>query len=203
MNQQLKQRLVGAVVLVSLAVIFIPIILEGPDDEWSPRTQGMPEAPEIAYHAEGEAELPLPVEEPPAAGIPTAAIDSPEPVPQAAIEPRSAPPPQPSSPASQAGAKPAPAAEPRPVKKTATPPAVTGGWAIQVGRFSQSLNAQGLRDRLKKSGYAAFVKETGTGGEKSWQVLVGPLKTRGDAEAIRDELASKRQLKGFVIQNNG
>ena len=59
MNQLLKQRLVGAVVLVSLAVIFIPIILEGPDEEeWSPRTQGMPEPPQITYHAEDDVELP-------------------------------------------------------------------------------------------------------------------------------------------------
>jgi len=76
MNQQLKQRLVGAVVLVSLAVIFIPIILEGPDDEWTPRTQGMPEPPPISYHEEAETQLPLPVEQ----LAPPAAIQPAEPV---------------------------------------------------------------------------------------------------------------------------
>ena len=30
MQQRLKQRLVGAVVLVALAVIFIPMLLQGP-----------------------------------------------------------------------------------------------------------------------------------------------------------------------------
>ena len=203
MNQQLKQRLVGAVVLVSLAVIFIPIILEGPDDEWSPRTQGMPEPPQIAYHAEGEAELPLPVEEPPAAGIPADNGGTTEPATQAAVEPEGGPGSQPPHPVSPAAVTPEPATAPKPAKKSPPPPAKTGGWAIQVGRFSQQLNAHGLRDRLRKAGYASFVKETGSGSEKSWQVLVGPLKTREDAETIRDELASKRQLKGFVIQNNG
>jgi DedD protein len=202
MNQQLKQRLVGAVVLVSLAVIFIPIILEGPDDEWSPRTQGMPEPPQIAYHGEDEAELPLSFEEAPAAGIPASGSIVPEPVVQAAAEPEPAP--EPPAPAVAAVPAPqAPATAPTPVKKAPPAPATTGGWAIQVGRFSQQLNAQGLRDRLRKSGYASFLQESGSGREKSWQVLVGPLKSRSDAEKIRDELASRRQLKGFVVQNNG
>lgn len=197
MNQLLKQRLVGAVVLVSLAVIFIPIILEGPDDEWSPRTQGMPEPPQITYHTEGEAKLPLLVEESPQVLSPVPAGLTAEPQPQAEVEiPATTPSPPP------AAAAPAPA--PAPVSKSPPPaPAATGDWAIQIGRFSQRLNAQGLRDRLKKAGYAAFLEEDRTNSGPSWRVLVGPLKTRGDAEKIRDELASKRQLKGFVIQNKG
>ena len=201
MNQLLKQRLVGAVVLVSLAVIFIPIILEGPDDEWSPRTQGMPEPPQIAYQAEGDVELPLPAEEPPEEMAPepvSATAESQPPPPVDAGTPAAI---QPSSGAEPAATAPAPA---QPVRESPPPaPAASGDWAIQVGRFSQRLNAQGLRDRLKKAGYAAFLREDKSDSGQSWQVLVGPLKTRGDAEKIRDELASKRQLKGFVIQNKG
>lgn len=201
MNHLLKQRLVGAVVLVSLAVIFIPIILEGPDDEWSPRTQGMPEPPQIAYQAEGDVELPLPAEEPPEDMAPeplSATAESQPPPPVDAGTPAAI---QPSSGAGPAATAPAPA---QPVRESPPPaPAASGDWAIQVGRFSQRLNAQGLRDRLKKAGYAAFLREDKTDSGQSWRVLVGPLQTRGDAEKIRDELASKRQLKGFVIQNNG
>jgi DedD protein len=201
MNQLLKQRLVGAVVLVSLAVIFIPIILEGPDDEWSPRTQGMPEPPQIAYQAEGDVELPLPAGEPPQDMAPeplSATAETQPPPPVDAGTPAAI---QPSSGTEPAATAPAPA---QPVRESPPPaPAASGDWAIQVGRFSQRLNAQGLRDRLKKAGYAAFLREDKTDSGQSWRVLVGPLKTRGDAEKIRDELASKRQLKGFVIQNNG
>lgn len=197
MNQQLKQRLVGAVVLVSLAVIFIPIILEGPDDEWTPRTQGMPEPPPISYHEEAETQLPLPVEQlaPPAAIQPAEPVES---VPPPAPDTAAAEAPQPAPPEPEAVAPPPPPAS---VAKTGTEAA--GGWAIQVGRFSQQQNAQGLRDRLKKAGYAAFLKEDRTDSTRSWRVLVGPLKTRSDAEKVRDELAARRQLKGFVIENNG
>ena len=58
MEQTLKQRLIGAIVLVSLAVIFIPIILEGPDDEWTPRRHSIPQQPQMDYRADMELELP-------------------------------------------------------------------------------------------------------------------------------------------------
>ncbi len=202
MNQLLKQRLVGAVVLVSLAVIFIPIILEGPEHEWSPRTQGMPEPPQITYHAEDDVELPLPVEAPPEAAGPAPGGVTAEPQSRSPVDAGSATAIQPSSGNEPAAAAPAPA--PQPVRASPPPvPAASGDWVIQVGRFTQRLNAQGLRDRLKKAGYAAFLREDKSDSGQSWQVLVGPLKTRGDAEKIRDELASKRHLKGFVIQNKG
>ena len=40
MDSVLKQRLVGAVVLVALGVIFIPMLLEGPDDTLVPELDG-------------------------------------------------------------------------------------------------------------------------------------------------------------------
>lgn len=197
----MKQRLVGAVVLISLAVIFIPIILEGPDDEWSPHTQGMPEAPQIDYG--DEVELSLPVEAPETASsameldtLPVAATVMPapaEPVTGAPAPAADATPPV-------TARVPEPAAKPKP-GPAAQPP--VGDWVIQVGSFSQKLNAQGLRDRLKKAGYAAFLQDARTDAGQSWRVLVGPLKTRSDAEKVRDELASKRHIKGIVIQNKG
>ena len=74
MEQQLKQRLIGAVVLVSLAVIFIPVILEGPDDEWVPRTHDIPTPPELDYRASMDLPLPEPdTPETPASGTTPAA----------------------------------------------------------------------------------------------------------------------------------
>ena len=43
MDFVLKQRLVGAVVLVALGVIFIPMLLEGPDDTLVPELDELPE----------------------------------------------------------------------------------------------------------------------------------------------------------------
>lgn len=204
MEQNLKQRLVGAIVLVSLAVIFIPIILEGPDDEWTPRSHSIPEPPQMDYRA--SMQLPLPADTaPPAAGNaePAGEPDSSRtvaaPLP-ASPQPETQPEPEPA---------PVPVPQPEPVAaaKPATPPADTAssadtlpaGWYVQVGSFSQQQNASGLRDRLTSAGYAARLQATGS----TYRVLVGPAGTRGDAEKERDRLLAKQQLKGIVVQHSG
>ena len=44
----MKQRLVGAIVLVALGVIFIPMLLEGPDRDLVPEMESLPEPEEQA-----------------------------------------------------------------------------------------------------------------------------------------------------------
>jgi len=184
MDQKLKQRLVGAVVLISLAVIFIPIILEGPDDEWSPRVQEIPVPPQIEYQT--EVELPVPAE--PARETPAAQEPAPPPVTPETSPLRPEPEPAP-----------APAAV-KPAAPAAQPAAPSGSWVIQVGSFSQKLNASGLRDRLKKAGYASYLQETSSGNVMAWRVLVGPYETRAAAEKQRDRITREHHLKGMVTQ---
>jgi DedD protein len=187
MDQKLKQRLVGAVVLISLAVIFIPIILEGPDDEWTPRVQEIPVPPQIEYQA--EVELPVPDEQPALAPETTTPAEVPAPETQTA----DVPPPPAEQPA---GAQPEPVVEQPPAR--AQVPA--GAWVIQVGSFSQQLNASGLRDRLKKTGYNSRLQEITVGNSKAWRVLVGPFETRAAAEKQRDRITSQHHMKGLVTQ---
>jgi len=201
MDQQLKQRLVGAVVLGSLAVIFIPIILEGPEDEWEPHTQTIPPPPQLDFRA--GMELPLPDAEDATATEPdeassgqaeTASVPednsdvTPEPA-AAAREPEPAVAPArtttPSAPASREAAVAAPLAD---------------GWYAQVGSFSQQANAARLRDRLTRSGYGAHLQLTDTGKGSSYRVLVGPEQGRENAEKLLRKLATKQRLKGIVIE---
>ncbi len=192
MDQKLKQRLVGAVVLISLAVIFIPIILEGPDDEWSPHTQGMPEPPKIDYRA--EIELPLPDTVPSPQQVPAPV----EPVAEQAAAPESA--------AGERVPEPEPVAEvPQPKRPAPAPVTATvipaGAWVIQVGSFSLQPNAQGLRDRLRRAGFTAFLQEVKTAsGTTTYRVLIGPFDDRVAAEKLQARLAREQQIKGLVVQ---
>lgn len=68
MDSALKQRLIGAAVLVALAMIFLPMLLQGPEVGEPDAAQvplSMPEAPDDAFETR---ELPLAVPEPPAEG---------------------------------------------------------------------------------------------------------------------------------------
>ena len=181
MDQKLKQRLTGAVVLVSLAVIFVPVILEGPRDEWAPRDHTIPEPPDLGYSEPAELPLPMPV---PAGGKPQHGGDDAA-IPATVPEPPAAP-------------------APRPVVKAPTPTSeiqsLATGWYVQVGSFSKTDNADRLRDRLRAAGQPAHRQAVKTGQVTGYRVLVGPSKTRPLAEKLQKLLAAKQQLKGIIIE---
>jgi len=207
MDQKLKQRLTGAIVLVALAVIFVPIILEGPDDDWTPRSHSIPEQPQMDYRADMELELPepTPAEEPPSGSVITDALSLQEAEPAAAQPPQVE---QPSPPAAEKApvpvaappkpAKVAPAPVPPKAEKVAEP--TIKGWFVQVGSFGQEMNASGLRERLKSAGYDARLHKVAIGKGYAYRVLVGPSSTRAGAEKTAARLKSGQQLDGMVVE---
>ncbi|MGB5440915.1 MAG: SPOR domain-containing protein [Gammaproteobacteria bacterium] len=189
MDQNLKHRLTGAIVLVSLAVIFIPVILEGPDNEWTPLSHGIPESPQLDYKARmdlsREIETPaavkrnLKVEQKPAYKLA-------EPVRAKAAAPVPKPEPQLAAP-----------------EKTAVKAEALRGWYVQVGSFSSEKNASRLSKRLQTSGYdAVFQKLTSKKGDL-YRVIVGPERSREIAQQARDQLADEFKLQGIVISDPG
>ena len=183
MDQNLKHRLTGAIILVSVAVIFIPVILEGPDNEWAPLSHSIPEAPQLDFkaHLDVPAPIPAPVK-PPAVQKPAEPAKTAVPAP---------------------GPEPDPEPEPEPVEQAQPATASLSGWYVQVGSFSQQLNATGLGKRLELSGYETRLQKATTKTGHAWRVMVGPSKSRSVAEKLRDRLARERQLKGIVINNPG
>ncbi len=201
MEQILKQRLIGAVVLVSLAVIFIPIILEGPDDEWTPRSHSLPDKPQLDYRADMELVLPPPVQVDEQPGtteveVEETPLSGEQPVTKTtkpvAAPPASASKPVKSETTTRPPAKPAPSAAA--LSKTIK------GWFVQVGSFGQEMNAKGLQDRLVASGFKAQLQEIEIGNKRAYRVLVGPSATRADAEKQAASLKSGQQLKGMVVE---
>ena len=208
MDQKLKQRLTGAIVLVALAVIFVPIILEGPDNEWTPRSHSIPEQPQMDYRASMELELPEPLvseaehsesvitealslqEETAPAHEPPAAEEKPAPAAQKPAEPVVTAPPPP---------KAAPAAPPPAKTEKPTEPALKG-WFVQVGSFGQEMNASGLRERLESAGYDTRLQQVAIGKGYAYRVLVGPATSRAAAEKLAASLKTGQQLSGMVIQ---
>lgn len=196
MNEQLKKRLVGAIVLVALAVIFVPMLLEGDKRSGIPMFgSNVPEPPDSRV---GMVDIPLQVPPPPAyAPVVVERELPPEPAPPVAPEPVPAP-----------VVTPAPAQQPRPVAPvqpvkpaevaTATKPAGAESWAVQVGSFSEQANASRLRDSLRGKGYPAYVEQVKLVSGTSYRVRVGPVLSRSDAEAIQAKLA-KIDQRGIVV----
>ncbi len=219
MDFVLKQRLVGAVVLVALGVIFIPMLLEGPDDTLVPELDELPElvdpAPSRPLDAFPTMDT-LPVSPDTSVLAADAAPDSepvpePEPLPEPEPEPEAASEPDPGlqagPAAAESGAQTSPAAEPAapeqppaPQEPAAEPAAgPLGSWVVQVGSFSNESNALGLRDKLRQGGFTTQVEKVRVAGKTHYRVRVGPFLERDAAEQKRKQLADKFKLSGRVL----
>jgi DedD protein len=224
MDQQLKERLVGAVVLMAAAVVVIPMILSGPPEPAPapapPRQAAAPArtpadfssrivpltAPETQSPRAAEAPSPAaePARDPAARPAPT-----PEPAPPAqAAVPSQAPEPTPPPQADAPSPTPAPAAPPPPRPTVSATPAaasreVRAGWVVQLGSFSNARNAYALRDRLKDNGFAAFAESAGAGADAVTRVYVGPEPDRERAEKHVARLLEQTRLKGIVVRYPG
>ena len=216
MEKHLKERLVGAGVLVAIGVILIPLLLDGPEPQ-QPRRIGL-ELPGaggdqkthvIRLDENGQKtleEMPVPAADTatgviggvapekgkpaaasPEAGEPLAAEPVPEPAPSAAPEPDPA--------AAPVGADPRPAV-PQP------PAAAAGGWFVQVGSFSDPANARRLREGLVQAGYDVQLSEVTAGGRTLHRVRVGPVPSRDAGEALAARLA-RAGHKGRVVADEG
>ena len=181
MGERMKQRVIGAAVLVIAAVVFIPMLLDqqgGEVPEQVPRMVPSPSPPS-----------PPPALPPQDTDVRVVPLDQPIPVPAAPAEPA----PAKSKPPAKAVTAPAP---PAPAPKE---PPVKSAFAVQLGSFSKAGNALGLRDKLKAKGYRAFVKTSGS----VTRVYVGPQKNRAEAEKALKKLLADTKLKGIVVKVSG
>lgn len=227
MDKALKQRMVGAVVLIALGVIFIPMLLDGGSGEDGSRSVELdiPAAPDREYRSR---RLPLDesgggpagdsqgqvAREPESDGTQPDASASPAPARQ---EPADLPGNGESGGGTaqengengdgapgDGGSEPASAGTESPPSAPESAPREPGGqplgnWFVQVGSFSQQANAEALRDRLRGADYAAFVESSTVEGRTKHRVKVGPEMDRARAERKRDEIRSQFDLQGIVV----
>jgi DedD protein len=203
MDQGLKERLVGAAVLVAIAVWLIPWVLDGPEaplesgasalqlpaaEEPMPmRTQTLRlgDAAEEAEDAPATAATPPPAVEP----TPVAAAEPPpveDAAPAAASEQSEAPvvaavrpEPEPAAPA------PAPVATP---PKPAPATAAGGDWTVQLGSFGEEANARRVSQRAGTFGHKAEVSPIRSNGRTLYRVRVTPARSRAEADAAASAL---------------
>jgi len=208
MDESLKARLIGAAVLVAVAVLLIPELLSGrksaepqpadPAEARGTRTftielNGGTAAGELQPPpvAEVPALAPAAVAEQPAAEPPAAAPAEPAPEPVAPREP----------PPGVAKAPPATPVQPPAETAPAPAPVTHGGWAVQVGAFGSAAAAQRLVKDLQGAGYRAFVSPVTRSGKTLHRVRVGPEAGRDDANRLAERLKG-RGLPTAVVAND-
>jgi DedD protein len=175
MDQNLKQRLVGAVVITALAAIFIPMIF---DESVSDRgtmisSLTLPDEPAVArdYMAN-----------PPEINLPETSYL------QANVEE------DPRMEDILAGGA---------VETEVNAPIQTqmDRWFIQVGIFGKEVNAISIRDKIRKQGFPVMVSSLSGVKGTLYRVMVGPELNKMRAEEIKRKMEVLNGLKGILISN--
>ena len=229
MEERLKQRLVGAIVLVSLAVVFVPILFDFPrgGNETTSTTSitEVPERPQgrygppvtITLDAPQTPRLDAEVEREHERGASNddgaedrgvssgAAVAGAAPGASGASAVSGASEPATPSEASPARSDRAAAGEPDggSGRTQAVEAPAAGGWMIQLGSFAKSENALALRKRLQAGGYPAHVESGSSAQGEVSRVFVGPMPDRKQANAAAAKLRREMALEGIVVPDPG
>ncbi len=195
-----KQRVVGGIILVSIAVIILPMILsESGEREIS--GSNIPVKPDHLVRTEI---IPLEIKKLSGSSdvVKRKVIEQPEVKPIAVAGSILAdivlPEPKPVSSVVAVVTKPAVVKE-VPAKKIAAPVAVSG-WIVQVGSFSSESNAFVLRDKLRKKNFTSFVERV-EGNKVIYRVRIGPELKKEQAEQHNQRLKKEFEFDGLVMLN--
>jgi len=224
MDEGAKRRLVGAAVLVALAVIFVPMLLNDKDDDGLGEPIVIPDAPgfdagvagpdgevagDAATNALRDSTPALPSPEPPTSALSQQGRDvesgmAPLPVPQPA-----APAPSRSQAQPEASAQTSRDTRPTtPAPRTSTGvvgpkpvPAGAAAWVVQVASLGSAAAAETLQNELRGKGYPAFVEQARVNGKLYYRVRVGPETDRGRANSVagrlQRETGNKPQVQSY------
>ncbi len=195
MDLLLKQRLVGAAVIISLGVVIIPMLLDGSGNriikEIPPRPerqgisgtgfikdQSIPSAPRrdegaIVYSSEPVATKPK------SSSIAKQSTDSKAKQPVADVK----------------------ALSPK-VSKSVTTQKLAS-WVVQVGSFTEKNKAMTLRDQIRSKGFTVFMEQfKNSENNKMYRVRVGPTLSRSEAEVALRQVKQQIKLEnGYVTQH--
>lgn len=198
MDRALKERIIGATVLVLFVVLVVPVFLDGPPDGGEIISERVPlpgqddqEVRTVVLDRDRTQPVPASSAEPVAAAPAKVETES--------TEPAGQPVPEPGSGSSASKSPPETAATTAPAAQVdALAASSTGMWAVQLGSFGNEANAERLAADLRKQGFAAFLSRTSGDSGVLHRVRVGPQKDRESAEAMAERL-QKAGHKGQVV----
>ena len=175
MDTVLKQRLIGAIILVTLAVIFLPMLVKGPAPESGVESVALDIPAPPPETDQPTQELPLvssvdgDARHPKENGVKATAA-----APQTAV---------PSAREERGGLKPALAA---------------GDFVVHFGVFAQAEQAQSMALRLQQANLAATAERIPDRQQTAWRVSIGPFSDQAQAQAAR--IAAAARMPGHVAE---
>lgn len=170
-----RQRLIGFLLLASVAAIFLPMVLDGEGYRQRQLDTDIPPVPKAPDWVDLK---PKNKPHPPSIEV---AEPRPQPAATAVAEPL---------------AEPEPGLSVRREEPVLDTQGVTVAWTLQLASFKDRDNADKLKQRLLKAGYKAYIRQK----QDLSKVFVGPDLQRVEMEKLRDRLKKEFKLDGLVLR---
>ena len=196
MEATVKHRIVGSLMLLSLAVIILPFWLDGAGLEDYQTTQKPPAMPSSTFEL---------IDATPGTGIdlivnpsdmqvlelsPISLTKDSSTVVETIVQPKAATEGEAKAPAPNVAKT-----KPKQDDSLLNAQGLPNGWAVQLGSFGNQSNAIRLKDKVLKAGFSAYIIPNG----KLFKVLVGPELNRSKAEALKKQIDTKFKMNSLVI----
>lgn len=220
-ENNLKRRMLGAAVLIALAVIFLPLVFDGSGTEsqfrsieplqmeppfdaviLQERTMSLPDGTPVIEFVEDDQ---LTLSEIKEVALQSEKLENTRPV-AAVAEPITARVKLSTVKQSTLGASvvarpivmpttgaPEPTERPNPVLDKAI-------WLVQIASFRDKINALGLRSDLKNDGHPVVVKVVDIAGDTVFRVFVGPIKGKDNASQIQSTLENTLNRETLLVE---
>jgi DedD protein len=196
MERRVKQRLVGAGILLLLVVVIVPELLSGPKPAATTVLPDPVPAPAatrtVTVPVDAVSDAPLAADPapsnptPPAASMPAVAAQA------TAAMPLENPPSIPTYQVrEQSSESPQSLQSPRATSAESARPVAQEAWSVQLGSFASKPNAEKLVHAVGDKGYAPYIAATGSGAALRFRVRVGPFTERAAAERALAKLKSQ------------
>lgn len=172
MNDGLKQRIIGALVLVALVAIFLPVVLNFSEQRPIDTQTRIPARPDIQP------------------------VDIAEPVRPENIEPAPAP-----DDMFQFGVDDPEQGEPLTDEKSGlNAEGIPRAWLVQVGGFSELNKANAIIKSLKDDGYKAFMRAGPSSAGQIYRVFVGPKIEKQRALKEKAAIDKKYHVDSIIVR---
>ncbi len=171
MDAKLKQRLTGAVILTCLAIIVLPLLLDGTEKERASVVSDIPGPPRIELSEISVQDVQRQMEQMEKASearLPKEVVDETdyEPAPDFILDKNNLP----------------------------------VNWSLQLGSFQNEENATRLRAQLRDQNYRSYILHAKTSDGEIYRVFVGPSSSKETLADMSAEIEQKLQLKGRIVR---
>ena len=171
MDLALKYRIVGAAVLLSLAVIFVPMVLDGSGQKSVTKVDlDIPPEPTLIFSDELEQQVQTPA--------PEYTQSSPD--------------------KNQVKSDLAKNVVPENVVDKSVKPELLS-WVVQVGAFGEESKAVALQETLVKSGYDVVIDHSSNNDKTIYRVKVGPVISQDKATKLQNRLRKELKLESAFV----